>query len=184
MHTHAQISVCTTCVYITHTSHTHTSHTLYGHTSISLLVWGDTPKCYSRTSQNYTSWKGNSRILFLADASLHNKTHGVWQWNLMFKLQNKIFVFTCLLYSLCNKSHSIFKDAFFIQLVAAHPTPHPTLLLVLQEAPLAIPVKKHLEKEGWTPSLISSWSHGDDGNFLGGEQKGAQRRQNMFAGLK
>ena len=85
----------------------------------------------------------------------------------MFKLQNKIFVFTCLLYSLCNKSHSIFKDAFFIQLVAAHPTPHPTLLLVLQEAPLAIPVKKHLEKEGWTPSLISSWSHGDDGNFLG-----------------
>ena len=116
---------------------------------------------------------------------------GLTSKNLMFKLQNKIFVFTCLLYSLCNKSHSIFKDAFLIQLVAARPTPHPTLL-VLQEAPLAIPVKKHLEKEGWTLYLISSWSHGANGNFLGlflvssgcGEQKGAQRRQNMFAGLK
>lgn len=85
----------------------------------------------------------------------------------MFKLQNKIFVFTCLLYSMCNKSHSIFKDAFLIQLVAARPTPHPTLLLVLQEAPLAMPMKKHLEKEGWTLYLISSGSHGANGNFLG-----------------
>lgn len=51
---------------------------------------------------------------------------------------------------MCNKSRSIFKDAFLIQLVAARPTPHPTLLLVLQEAPLAMPMKKHLEKEGWT----------------------------------
>lgn len=44
----------------------------------------------------------------------------------MFKLQNKIFVFTCLLYSLCNKSHSVLIDAFLIQLVA--PRPPPTIL--------------------------------------------------------
>lgn len=68
---------------------------------------------------------------------------------------------------MCNKSRSIFKDAFLIQLVAARPTPHPTFLLVLQEAPLAMPMKKHLEKEGWTLYLISSGSHGANGNFLG-----------------
>lgn len=179
-----------TCLRNTHLTHTHTpnTHTHYTHThsmDTHLLAFGvrGSSKHYSRTSQNYTSWKGNSRISFIVDASLHNKAHGVWQWKLMFKSQNKIFVFTCLLYSLCNKSHSVLTDAFLIQLVA--PCPPPTILfLVLQEAPLATLVAKHLEREGWAIYLTSLWSHGANGNppvlFLTspgfGKWEGAQKR--------
>lgn len=91
--------------------------------ALAFCVRGSSKTVFQNLSQKHTYWTGNSRISFLADISLHNKTHRVQQWNLMIKMRDKIFLFTRLLHSLCDKSNSIFLNAFHSQCVAISPSP-------------------------------------------------------------
>lgn len=130
-----------TCTHITHIHVIHT-HAQYGQT-LTFCMKGGSKNC-SRTSQKYTSWKSNSRISFFAHVCLHNLlcTWSIHR-NVMFKLQSKIFVLVAF-YTPYVIKVTIFMGDCLIQCVA------PPLLLVFQEAPLAVTVGKHLQRRGWT----------------------------------